>query len=49
VGQTLSLVATDYAGVDRPQGSAYDIGAYEYLAPGSALTLPTNLRLIDAP
>jgi hypothetical protein len=29
-GLTLSLVTTDFAGTTRPQGAAYDIGAYEY-------------------
>jgi hypothetical protein len=29
-GTTLSLVTTDFDGRPRPQGSAYDIGAYEY-------------------
>src|SRR5438093_5022735 len=29
-GTTLASVMTDYDGVTRPQGSAYDIGAYEY-------------------
>jgi parallel beta-helix repeat protein len=31
-GATISQVQTDYAGVLRPQGGAYDIGAYEYVA-----------------
>jgi parallel beta-helix repeat protein len=30
-GTTLSEVALDYAGTARPVGSAYDIGAYEYV------------------
>jgi hypothetical protein len=29
-GQTLSQVTHDYDGVSRPQGAAYDIGAFEY-------------------
>jgi hypothetical protein len=29
-GQTLSQVTHDYDGVSRPQGGAYDIGAFEY-------------------
>jgi hypothetical protein len=28
-GLTLTIVPTDYDGVSRPQGNAYDIGAYE--------------------
>jgi len=31
-GQTLADVPVDYAGVVRPQGSAYDIGAFEFPA-----------------
>ena len=31
MGETLSAVPRDYAGVSRPQGPAYDIGAYEYV------------------
>ena len=37
-GTTLSQVANDYDGVARPQGSAYDIGAFEYFA---SLTPPS--------
>jgi len=33
-GQTLSSVAFDYDHIARPQGSAYDIGAYEYIEGG---------------
>jgi len=29
-GTTIALVTDDYSGVSRPQGSAYDIGAFEY-------------------
>ena len=29
-GVTLSEVPYDFDGISRPQGSAYDIGAYEY-------------------
>lgn len=31
-GATISMVKDDFAGVARPKGSAYDIGAYEYNA-----------------
>ena len=31
-GTTLSQVANDYDGVTRPQGSAYDIGAFEFIS-----------------
>jgi fibronectin type 3 domain-containing protein/phenylpyruvate tautomerase PptA (4-oxalocrotonate tautomerase family) len=41
-GVTLSLVTTDIAGVSRPQGSGYDMGAYEYVSGGSAPAVPTN-------
>jgi PKD repeat protein len=31
-GITIALVTTDYDGVSRPQGGAYDIGAFEYVS-----------------
>lgn len=37
-----SLFNIDYAGVSRPQGSAWDIGAYEYVSPPAA---PTGLQV----
>jgi hypothetical protein len=42
-GATLSTVTTDFDGVTRPQGSAYDIGAYEYTGtvPTPDTTAPT--------
>jgi parallel beta-helix repeat protein len=40
-GTLLSSVTTDLAGVVRPEGSAYDIGAYEYRPPAAASTPPT--------
>src|SRR5262249_33642294 len=40
-GITLSIVTTDYDGIPRPQGVAYDIGAYEYSA--SQLAAPQTL------
>ncbi len=42
-GVTLSNVTTDYAGTPRPQGSAYDIGAYEA---AGAVVPPDTLTLI---
>jgi hypothetical protein len=50
-GTTVSLVTTDYAGVARPQGPAYDIGAYEYRGsaplPAPPLPAPQNLRILS--
>jgi parallel beta-helix repeat protein len=34
-GLALSAVATDYAGVQRPQAGAFDIGAFEYVDPAT--------------
>ena len=34
-GVTLSLVTADLDGISRPQGSAYDLGAYEYSSGGT--------------
>jgi hypothetical protein len=49
-GEALSEVKDDYVGVSRPQGSHYDIGAYEYTGSsgGEQMTAPTGLRIIDA-
>ena len=33
-GVTVSGVPTDYDGVSRPQGNAFDMGAYELVAAG---------------
>lgn len=41
-GQTLSEVTTDFAGNSRPQGGAYDIGAYEFTT-STTLAAPNNL------
>jgi parallel beta-helix repeat protein len=42
-GVTVAMVLDDLAGVTRPQGSAYDIGAYEYVSGGGTLVPPSNL------
>ena len=39
VGTTLSAVTTDLAGVSRPQGVAYEIGAYEFVESSSPITV----------
>ena len=41
-GVALSEVTTDYDGVSRPQGSAYDIGAYEYVGSAPVDTTPPS-------
>jgi hypothetical protein len=38
-GATIALVTTDLLGVTRPQGTAYDLGAYEYQAAPATYTL----------
>ncbi|MGZ3803423.1 MAG: choice-of-anchor Q domain-containing protein [Pseudobdellovibrionaceae bacterium] len=46
-GVTLSYFSTDKLGTARPQGPAWDIGAFEYSPSGSlALSPPKNLRVI---
>jgi hypothetical protein len=42
----ISLFTTDKDGVNRPQGTAWDIGAYEFSAGQQFLQPPTNLTLI---
>jgi parallel beta-helix repeat protein len=38
-------VTSDALGISRPQGNAFDIGAYEYSAPAAGLNAPTNLQV----
>ena len=42
-GQELSYFSTDYVGVSRPQGAAWDIGAFEYVS-GSTQYHPADLN-----
>jgi hypothetical protein len=42
-GVTIAGLTTDFDGVTRPQGPAYDIGSYEYYQ-GSAATNPCDLN-----
>ncbi|MGZ3772048.1 MAG: choice-of-anchor Q domain-containing protein [Bdellovibrio sp.] len=42
----MSYFSTDKLGTSRPQGSAWDIGAFEYSVNNSVKLLPpTNLRV----
>ncbi len=46
-GMTLSYFSTDKLGTLRPQGSAWDIGAFEYSSNNSSVILPaTNLQIV---
>jgi hypothetical protein len=57
-GHTEPFVTTDFAGVPRPQGAAYDVGAREYSSSASfvtanaganqTITLPTNSVSLSA-
>ena len=46
-GVSLSEVPQDFEGTVRPQGSAYDIGAFEYRESGNHLKSPANLRIVQ--
>jgi hypothetical protein len=49
-GVDLAAVSADRSGTSRPQGSAYDVGAYEWRQPGSAGTPPRppqNVRIVS--
>jgi hypothetical protein len=43
-GTTIATVTNDYDGVSRPQGGAYDIGAYEY---EPKISRPMGLRIVN--
>jgi hypothetical protein len=48
-GTSISTLTLDHAGITRPQGKGYDIGAYEYFAGGSTVQKPnppTNLSVV---
>ncbi len=44
LGATIAEVTEDFAGISRPQGAGYDIGAYEF----SATTIPSKWSLIGS-
>lgn len=44
-GATIGSVTTDRIGTARPQGAAYDIGAYEQLSAGVAPSAPSGLTV----
>jgi hypothetical protein len=43
-GVTISGLGTDFDGVIRPQGSAYDLGAYEYFQGSGSILLTCDLN-----
>jgi hypothetical protein len=43
-GVNIAGLLWDHDGISRPQGGAYDIGAYEYYGAGSRPDPPTNLQ-----
>jgi hypothetical protein len=47
-GLTISSVMNDYVGTARPHGSAYDIGAYEYLRVAGPTITTTSLPIGQA-
>jgi parallel beta-helix repeat protein len=46
-GTVVSAVTTDIQGTARPQGGAFDIGAYEYSTGSSMVAGPNNLRIVS--
>ena len=47
-GVSLSLVSTDILGITRPQGLAYDLGAYEFSGRANTYTITRNLATVAA-
>ena len=43
-GTTVTTLKTDLEGIRRPQGAAYDIGAYEYFQSSTTATNPCDLN-----
>lgn len=43
-GTTISEVTTDIIGTSRPQGTTYDIGAFEYVSSGGSSTIPAIMH-----
>jgi hypothetical protein len=48
VGETLPGVPHDRQGTARPQGAAYDIGAFERIVTTGPPSAPQNLRIIKS-
>jgi hypothetical protein len=46
-GIGIDTVSRDFSGVSRPQGGAFDIGAFEYSGSTQILVAPTSLRIVD--
>ena len=43
-----SLFTTDYAGTTRPQGAAFDVGAYEYVSTSAPAPVLTSIAISDS-
>jgi hypothetical protein len=46
-GLTITETKTDFLGAARPQGRAYDIGAYEYYGSSTSVAAPTSLQVVN--